>query len=137
MDIFAHFATDEKKEIEGAWFDLPGDNGQILVARNTNEKYARAIVKAYERYKNAKGVEAEKRQEREYIRLLAEHILVDWKDIEWKGQPLPYSTQNAEMVLAIKDFRIFVQKCSEDFEAFRVEVEEEVGKSSPTSSDGS
>lgn len=131
MDIFAAFATDEKKELEGAWFDVPGGDARILVARSNNPRYAKALVKAYEKYAKASkdSPTVEKQQENDYVRLLAEHILLGWEKVERNKKPLPYSKESAEELLRIKDFRQFVQKCSDDFDAYRVEVEEEVGNS--------
>lgn len=131
MDIFNSFATDEKKEVEGAWFDVPGGNASILVARSSNPKFSKAVVKAYEKYAKSpkNNPDVEKRQEADYIKVLAEHLLLGWKEIEYKGVPLEYSRANAEVLLAIKDFRQFVQQCSDDFDAFRLQQEEEVGNS--------
>jgi len=129
MDIFKAFATDETKEVEGAWFDVPGGDARVRVARSTNPKYARAVVDAYENLQKSKlpKAELEKKQEAAYTSLMATHLLVGWEGVQFKGKTLPYSQANAEMLLQIRDFRIFVVKCSEDFDAFRVEVEEEVG----------
>lgn len=128
MDIFAAFATDEKKEVEGTWFDVPGGDARIKVARSSNPVYAKEVVKAYEKFAKApKNDQTEKQQDAEYKRLLAQHILLDWENLTFKGKTLPYSVQNAEMLLAIRDFRLFVQKCSDDFDAYRAEVEEDLG----------
>lgn len=130
MDIFKSFATDEAKEVDGAWFDVPGGDARIKVARSNNPKYAKEVVKAYEKYQKVPKVEdeiAERQQEAEYLKLLAKHILVGWEKIQFKGEELKYSVANAEMLLKIRDFRVLVQKCADDFEAFRVKQEEEVG----------
>lgn len=129
MDIFAAFATDEKKEIEGAWFDLPGGDGaRVLVARSNNPRYSKALVKAFEKYSKApKGSIDEKKQEDEYISLLAEHILLGWEDIQFKGKPFAYSKENAATALRMKEFRLRVQEFSDTFEAYKAEIEEDVG----------
>jgi hypothetical protein len=130
MDIFSAFATDEKREVEGAWFEVPGGDARIKVARSSNQRYAQAVVKAYEKYKNApKNPHTERQQEADYTRLLAQYILVDWENVSFQGQELPYSVPSAEKLLSIRDFRVFVQKCSDDFDAFRVEQETETGNS--------
>lgn len=128
MDIFKSFATDEKREVEGAWFDVPGGDARIKVARSSNTRYAKAVVKAYEKFeKAAKNAHTERQQEQEYNRLLAQYILVDWENVEFQGQSLPYSIPSAEKLLQIRDFRLFVQKCSDDFDAYRAEQEEDLG----------
>lgn len=136
MDIYAAFATDETKENEGAWFDVPGGDARVRVARSNNPTYSKALVKAYEKYtkaSKANGDAIEKQQEEEYIKLIARHILTDWTNVKFKGKALPYSVENAEKLLKIRDFRIFVQKCADDFDAYRVEIEEEVGNASEKS----
>lgn len=128
MDIFAAFATDDKREVEGAWFDVPGGDARVKVARSSNPRYAKAVVKAYEKYAKApKGETTERQQEAEYNKLLAQYILLDWENVSFKGEPLRYSHPMAEQLLQVRDFRLFVQQCSENFDAYRVEVEEEVG----------
>lgn len=132
MDIFAAFATDETKENEGAWFDVPGGDARIKVARSSNPVYSKAVVKAFEKYtkapkSNKAAIEAQ--QEAEYIRLMARYLLTDWENVKYKGESLPYSVENAEMLLKLRDFRLFVQTCSDDFDSFRIEVQEEVGNS--------
>lgn len=132
MDIFASFATDEKKEVEGAWFNVPGGDARIKVARSNNERFAKAVVKAYEKYEKAPNTPAkDAQQQAEYNQLLATYILLDWENVSFKGQALPYSIPSAQQLLSIKDFRMFVQKCADDFEAFKVEIEESVGNDSP------
>lgn len=128
MDIFASFATDEKKEVDGAWFDVPGGDARIKVARANNPRFSAAVVKTYEKWKNApKGEAATKQQDEEYNRLLAQYVLLDWENVSFKGSPLPYSVANAEKLLSIKDFRALVQKFADEIDAYRVEVSEEVG----------
>jgi hypothetical protein len=130
MDIFSAFATDEQREIQGAWFDVPGGDARILVARSNNPIYTKAVVKAYEKYAKApKNSTTEKQQEADYIRVMAQHLLLDWESVQYQGAALDYTKENAEMLLKIKDFRVFVQQCSDDFESFKVETEQEVGNS--------
>ena len=105
-----------------------GGDSRIKVARSSNTRYAQAVVKAYEKFKNApKNANTERQQEAEYTKLLAQYILVDWENISFQGQDLPYSVPSAEKLLSVRDFRLFVQKCSDDFDAFRVEQEVETG----------
>ncbi len=131
MDIFKAFATDETKETQGAWFDVPGGDARVLVARSTNQKYNKAVLEAYEKYAKAdkNSEETRKQQEADFDRVIAQHLLLGWQKIEYKGKPMEYSVENACTLLAHRDFRMFVQKCADDFEAYRVEIEEHVGNS--------
>ncbi len=130
MDLFTAFATDEQREIEGAWFDVPGGDVRILVARSTNPVYTKAVVKAYEKYAKApKNASTEKQQEADYIKVMAKHLLLGWENVVYKGKKMPHSEENAQTLLKMKDFRLFVQQCSDDFNAFKAANEEEVGNS--------
>lgn len=128
MDLYSAFATDETKENEGAWFPVPGGDAEILVARSTNEPFMKAVSKAFEKYaKVADSLEVEARQEKEYRDLVARHVLKGWRNVQFRGTDYPYSFENARALMNIKDFRVFVKQCSDTFEAYKAEIETEVG----------
>ncbi|MBT2321291.1 hypothetical protein J7E62_02820 [Variovorax paradoxus] len=129
MDIFDNFATDEKKEIEGAWFPL-SKTAKVLVARGGNENYLQILRKKLE----ASGIdlagttkEDEKAAEAVFIDAMATTILVGWEGLSFQGESLPYSTENARKLLAVKDFRKKVSAFSENFGAFKAKAERELG----------
>lgn len=129
MDVFAQFATDEKKEIEGVWVEI-GDGAKLLVARSGNRKYARLLgteVEKHQRALDGKSDAAEELSEKLMIGVIAGTILLGWEGVKYKGQPMAYSVENAKTLLAVKDFRVFVTKLSNDIEAYRA-VQEEVAK---------
>ena len=130
LDIFAQFATDETKEEDGIWVDI-GDDSEILVARAGNKKYGKMISKEYEKHKkllDLKNEASEKKSEEVMIDVLAKTILLGWKNIMFKGEELPYSLDNAKMLLAVKDFRKLVAQYADDTEQYKVAVQEEVAK---------
>ena len=131
LDLFAEFATDTQAEEAGVWVDL-NDKASFLIARANNPTYARKFTKLYERNRqllNTKGAAAEAKAEEITISLLADAILLGWKgDFTWQGKPMPYSKENAKTMLAVKDFRRWVQEKADDFERFKlVQDKEEAG----------
>ena len=129
MDIFSAFATDAKAELEGAWFPL-SKTAKVLVARTGNENYIATLRRKLE----ASGIdlagttkEDEAAAEAVFIDVIATTLLLDWQGLDFKGQPLPYSTENARKLLAIKDFRKKIEGFAGTFEAFKVKAEAALG----------
>lgn len=132
MDIFDSFATDATKETEGVWVDISVD-ASIKVARAGTRSYSRDLQKQLERYELAlasKDDLADDTSDMILVNLVAEHVLLDWKGIKFKGEALPYSKDNAKTVLKLKDFRRLVMKHSEDITNFKNAKEEAVAKNS-------
>ena len=128
FDIFENYATDEKAELEGVW--RPCGTGQIKVARANNNNYIELLNKLIEEHgtaldgNSAATVELNKKV---MIEVYAKTILLDWKDLGYKGKPLPYSLDNAKTLLAHADFRNKVSALSNEFSAYKAKQEEEQG----------
>lgn len=132
MDLFAKYKTDESKEREGVWVPLDGE-GRIRIARTNNPLYREVMVRKVNRYKMA--AKSKVIPEDDWItivnELIAETILVDWEGITEKGQPLPYSVENAKRVLAeLKDFREMVLSIADNMDNFKEELDEGTEKNS-------
>lgn len=144
MDIFLAYATDPKAELEGKEFDWGG--GLILIlARAQNAKYNRMVTKQYEAHKHTLDLKdtpeqiaaAEECTRKIMAYVMAHSVLLGWKgSMMYKGEPLPYSIENAQMLLGIKDFQEEVARKSGDFRNFRYEQEEADAKNSSTTSGG-
>jgi len=129
MDIFKTFATDTTKETDGIWVDI-GD-AQFLVARAGNQKYAKKLSKLFERNQKLlerKDAAADKLSEKLMVEVLAETILLDWKNVQYEGKDLAYSRESAEMLLNIKDFRKQIMQLSDDFNAYKMVQEDDQEK---------
>lgn len=127
-DIFEHYATDEKAELEGVW--RPMGTGQVKVARANNNNYIELLNKLIEEHGQAldgNSPAAIELNKKVMIRVFAETILLDWKDLGYKGKPLPYSLDNAKMLLQHADFRNKVSALSNEFSAYKAKQEEEQG----------
>ena len=136
LDIFAQYATDESLELNGSWRSLGGD-AEILVARNLNPRYSSLLSKLYAQNQQtldlnaADGTEhpdALAKSEELMVEVIAKTILLGWKNLAYKGQPLEYSEANAKMLLKHRDFRRLVVEKSTEVDAYRVKQEEEQGK---------
>jgi len=131
MDVFKQFATDDAKENSGVWCDI-GDGARLLVARAGNRAYARMLARDVE--KNQRALEAKTDAAAELntqimVDVMARTVLLNWEGIQFKGQALPYSVDNAKMLLGVKDFRQLVNNLAGDFEAYRAAQETEQVKS--------
>lgn len=126
MDIFSTYAVDESKELGGTWMEV-GD-AELLIARAGNKAYIKLLGKEVERNQRAldrKDEAADALSDKIMIHVLAKTILLGWKNVKFKGEPIEYSEDNAKMLLAIKDFRREVIKLADDFNAFKVAEEVE------------
>jgi hypothetical protein len=70
---------------------------------------------------DSKGPEAEKRSDEIYVEVLSKTVLLGWKGtIMYKGEPMPYSRENAIKLLKLKDFRNRVIEVAGEFEHFKL-----------------
>lgn len=123
MDVQKQFRTDEKLEIEGAWFDI-GDGGRLLIARKGNARYRhrlRGLVRGKERQLRLDTL-PEHIADQIMVAVMADTVLLGWDGLDWNGEPLPYSIENATKLLTeLPDFRNLVDDLSEDMAAFRAD----------------
>lgn len=129
MDIFDAFATDPKLESEGAWF--PCGDGKLLIARADNRRFGKLLNKLVEQNKPALDLEddaADDLSEKLMGKAIANTILLGWAGISYQKQPVTYSPEQAEKLLAHKDFRSFVMARARDIEGYKFKEEAAQGK---------
>lgn len=144
----SEYRTDETKIQEGVIrvFDTDG-KVYIRVARHNNPKYQAGIRRRLDQYKNfRKSAIPDEVIDKETRKEMAKSILLemvgfedDFGDITGtKGAKIPDTLENREKVLLNKNYDAFldmVSNVSMDFDAFKVESEEEdVGNSKGGSS---
>lgn len=133
MDIFAKFATDPDKEANGTIIHLD-DKTSLLVARFGNDKHMALLRELNERHKvilNSPDAEqAEKAAQDNTVEAMANHILVGWSGVEFKGQPLEYSVTAAKMLLGLNDFRNLVFNASRNIDNYRYDELQAIEKNS-------
>lgn len=136
IDLFEQYATDETAENDGVW--IPHGDSEFLIARSGNKQYSKQIAAEYKKNEKLLAVEgdaASKLSDKIMIDLLATTVLKGWRTkqadesylpvIGYKRKPLEYSSENAKMVLAHKDFRKDVAAWSDDMTKFKAELLEE------------
>ena len=129
LDIFAEYATDEALENEGTW--VPFGSASLRIGRTGNRKYVKLLTAAVEANKmvlDQKTPEAEALSDKIMIDTLAEAVLFDWKLLAYKKEPLPYTKDNARLLLGHKDFRREVVKLADDMGRFCANMEAEQEK---------
>lgn len=125
LDIFKQYATDEVLENNGTWKEI-GGGAKLLVARTNNKAYGKLLTKLIEQSKdvlNSEGPAADAESERVMIAVLANTVLLGWQGIAYKGQPLPYTPDNAAELLKLKDFRRVVQNIADDINNYLLKEE--------------
>lgn len=120
-DVFALFATDEKKELEGTVIPL-AKGVSMKIARMGNERYQAKMVEAAEA--NLAAIQSLPKAEAEafdlelHIKVMAETILVGFEGMSYKGKPIKYSVENAVKLLKLSEFRKAVVRHASRLENF-------------------
>lgn len=149
MDLFAAFATNAKTEEEGRFF--PMGDAEFLIARSGNRSFQDQFSLIWKQYEHqlkgsqAAGASPEEKAFGDKLsfdlmgRVMARTILLGWKgNVRFKGQPLAYSAENAELLLGIKDFRVWVDNQAGEMKNYLLAQEAADEKNSvPTSSGNS
>lgn len=132
------------KHTDAKWVE--SDGSKLLIASIDNPKYQvglqrlrREIQRHDARFAMGEAgvIEGEKTEYEGQCYLLANHVIRDWDGVKDEdGNPLPFSAQNAEALLAGNaEAFIFVLKSAQDYAAeLHEELGEIVGKPSPASS---
>ena len=127
-DIRKLYGTDENKEKEGIWQDM-GDGIRIRIARIGNPNYQKLFQRLSKPHRKAirRGTLKEDVAEALMIECMAETIVLDWEGIELDGKKLPYSKENAVMILTeFKDLREYINDFANEMEAYMQEQNEEI-----------
>lgn len=129
LDIYSSYATDATLENNGTWRDV--GEAKLLIARAGNKKYSKllsAAVESNQRALDLKDDKAEALSDEIMVNVMAQAVLLDWKNVGYKGEPLPYSVESAKTLLAVKDFRALVSRLANEFDAYKLAKAAEVGK---------
>lgn len=113
------FKTDPALD-EGAWIKL-GD-AEIKIARIGSPKYQSAMMARLKPHRESieLGILKEDDAKKIEVEMLADFIVIDWKNMELDGAPLPFSRDNAIKALGIEMFRSWVKEHARNLENYRV-----------------
>jgi hypothetical protein len=126
----AAFQTSSDLEKKGVWLDLGELNGKegevtkILLARSggMNVEFQRAMEKITRknltRYK-AKAISTQEMTDMT-IPIYAKHVVLDWENVMFNGEYLPYTPENCEIIFReLPDFFDLIAKEAGDFDLFK------------------
>jgi hypothetical protein len=128
MDIFKEFATDLAKEEDGVEVDI-GSGAVLKLARTGTKAYNKLVNKLFtanKRVLDLKNDAANTLSDNLMAEVMAKTVLKGWSGIEEDGKELPYSVENAQRLLRIKDFRALVLEKAGDMTNYKTAVEEEI-----------
>lgn len=141
MDL-NQYKTSVDAENDGQWVDLDITTGAaVLVARIGSKRYSTMLqrrLKPYRRSIRNNSID-DSVSERIIGEVMAETILLDWKNLALNGKAVPYSAEQAKELLTdpqFKDFREVIFELANDAESFRQEEMADAEKNSPRSSPG-
>ncbi len=143
MDL-QQFKTDPVKGAEGVWQPI-GEGTEFLVARMNNPACKAAFKKYAGRYKGpALDMLPTKKQDEIFAKVLAETVLLDWREtvdgkvrahtVTLDGKKVVYSTEAATKLLSDPDYPdllAIVRIYADDSEAYREQAIEEAEGNSP------
>lgn len=118
--------TNLQLEEEGVWCPL-GAGARIKVARLGNPAYLKLLRTKYKAHRAVLDMEDDLAQtmgEKIAIEVYARTVLKGWEGIAVEGKEFPYSVENAEKLLNLKDFREKVKNYAETMELFQDKAEE-------------
>ena len=127
-DLQKEFGTDSEKEKEGVWRDDIVGDVRMKIARIGNPRYNKrfqALSKPHRRALRS-GRLKDDIAEKLMIQCLAETIILDWENVEYKGKELPFSLENAVMILTeLPELRNYVNDIANELEGYQAEDDEE------------
>ena len=139
VDIFADFAINDTKSKDGVWVPYRGDV-EFLLARSGNKnfrKQAQALMGRNRRVLDMKDGngnstdEAEAKLTEIMIEIMAKTVLLGWKgNLQFQGNPLEYSVDNAKKLLKIDSFRDMISGMASDEQRYKEVQEVEEAKNS-------
>lgn len=131
LDIFYTFAANPELEVGGVWRSI-GGGARLKVARVGNEAYNRFVRKEYkanDEVLNGPDDELSTKTSDDILQTAAaNHILLDWEGLSYKGESRSYSVESAKEFLAHKDFYAQVLALAGQAEEYRYKADAEVAK---------
>lgn len=125
MDIGKLYRTDRQKETEGVWVLIGGS--EFLITRSNNRAYRKNLAEKLEA--NAAALDADTEESealdnRLMAEVLAETILLDWKNVKVDGKATKYSVKAATLVMTeMPDFAELIRNQAGNIDNFRVKHE--------------
>jgi hypothetical protein len=132
MDILTAFGTNKKKEEEGVWVE-GADGTEFLVARMGNKQSTALAEKLMRPHRTAqrKGALDNSVLTKITHKVMAHHVLLDWKGVKVGGQLVDYTPELGERLFAeVPDFAEFISDFASQIKLFQDEEQQESEKNS-------
>ena len=125
MDL-TNYRTDAAKKQEGVWIPF-FENSQVKIAHFENEEFKAAYRRETAVFTRTKRDATPDEASEIMIKLMARHIILDWKGIKDGGEDLPFSIEAAENLLREVDAaRERLVNEAKDWSNFRKKADEEL-----------
>jgi hypothetical protein len=126
-NIHAIFATDVKKEEEGAWVEVNALWGLKIKIRRLRsdtsiKEYEKIVAEIFGEGHLRKMADITGDQSLQILKAqLARAVLIDWKNLRdtETGEDIPYTPETALELMEIKDFREFVWQAANERDTFK------------------
>jgi hypothetical protein len=118
-------SIDKNAKTQGTWEHFQGS--EFLIASTSNFAFQEGFQKLQRPHQRQidKGTLSPEISSDILCRAMADHILLDWRDVEADGKAVPYTKEAAYRALKEHDeLRSFVQEVAMDITYFKVKQEE-------------
>ena len=134
-DLAKNYGPDKDAEMNGVWENL-ADDIRIKVARIGNPVYQKIWEREIRPYRAQmdRNLLSDEKSNEILTKVMAEAVLLDWENIEYKGKKFPYTKENAiELLNEFPDFRADVMFLANQQATFRADEIETAEKNSSKS----
>jgi hypothetical protein len=143
MDVLKDLGVDAKKVRDGVWINLAtrepleetaiGEQiSAVLVARAGNRKFNQSYADKLMKNRSRRTIEDD-RDLRLRAEVIADTVILDWRNLKANGQPWPYSKANVITVVVDEtyaDFFDLLMTLAQDVSYYRLASQETVVKNS-------
>lgn len=85
----------DRDDQQGVWIEYPNSHDEEYCLRPLTPAMVTHFMKQTTRkVRDRTGAEVERQDDERYREMLYDHILVDWKGVTSKGQPIPCNLEN-------------------------------------------
>ena len=113
----------------GVWVDYDGTT-KFLIAMWLNRHFSKAVSAMSKRYRHLINSQDPEVLDEKFNGIIAKHILLGWQGLTDGGNPLPYSVETAQEILAsdtYRPFRRWVIEVANDDSLFSTPLDESRG----------
>ena len=122
LDLLKRYQTSPTKENEGVWAEMeiaPGAAFEVLIASTESQGWKNYVLDTLVRMGDMEKVK-DGEAERTQAEAMVGTILLDWRDLSWGGEEIPFSREFAvELLTELRLFRDGVMRLSRERKRFQ------------------